>query len=209
MGTVHNSKIKLDRHPIRSSNSITPPPSQTHPLQPPPTPMSFSSLQSIFSTYTEPEALFNALLPEICQTLQTDRCFLVVRHPDSRMYRNFCWRSKPEFPDLSTAGWEQEQEWEQDDPMFATALRTESSIFVEDIKTALPTVLNREFERKNFGHRALIHAHLCHAEQLWGILQPCIFNHSRSWSEADRHLINHLIAALTPIVVQYVQSAAV
>ncbi|PSB17028.1 GAF domain-containing protein [filamentous cyanobacterium CCP1] len=171
--------------------------------------MSFSSLESIFSTYTEPEALFNALLPEICQTLQTDRCFLVVRHPDSRMYRNFCWRSSPDFPDLTTAGWEQEQEWEQDDPMFAAALRTESSIFVEDIETAPATVLNREFERENFGHRALVHAHLCHTERLWGILQPCIFNHPRSWSEADRHLINHLIAALTPIVVQYVQSAAV
>jgi GAF domain-containing protein len=165
------------------------------------------SLQRVFSQYNTPEPLFEALLPEIGQVLQTDRCFLVVRHPDTRMYRNFCWRRKPEFPDLTTEEWEQEQNWEEDDPMFAAALRTEPSIFVEDIDTASPTVLNREFERENFGHRALIHAHLSDAGQLWGILQPCLFDHPRIWSEFDRTVTPQLIPNLTPIVVRYVQSA--
>jgi GAF domain-containing protein len=165
------------------------------------------TLQAIFTAHTEPEAIFNALLPAICDELRTDRCFLVVRHPDSRLYRNFCWRRKPEFPDLTTKGWEQEQEWEQDDPMFAAALRTEPSIFVEDIDTDSSTTLNREFERKNFGHRALIHAHLCQNGQLWGILQPCIFDHPRNWSDTDRAVITQLTQTLTPIVVDYVKSA--
>ncbi|WP_416675719.1 GAF domain-containing protein [Egbenema bharatensis] len=164
------------------------------------------SLQTIFSLHHQPESLFEALLPEISQVLNTDRCFLVVRHPDTRIYRNFCWRRKPEFPDLTTAGWELEENWEEDDPMFAAALRTEPSIFVEDIETASPTVLNREFERENFGHRALIHAHLSDGGKLWGILQPCLFDHPRTWSEFDRAVITQLIQNLTPIVVEYVQS---
>ena len=58
------------------------------------------------------------------------------------------------MPDTSTDDWEREQEWEKEDPLFAAALRTEPSIFVEDIETASPTLLNLEFERKYLKHRA-------------------------------------------------------
>lgn len=168
-----------------------------------------SSLEAIFSTHTEPEVLFHALLPAICDVLQTDRCFLDVRNPHTRIYRNFCWRRKPEFPDVSTDGWKHEQEWEHEDPMFAASLRAEASIFVEDVETASPTVLNREFERKYFGHRALIHAHICQDGKLWGILQPCIFNHPRAWSHGDRSVIDQVTKRLTIPVINYVQSAGV
>jgi GAF domain-containing protein len=168
-----------------------------------------SALSTVFITQTEPEELFNALLPVICEVLKTDRCFLVVRNPDTRWSRNFCWRRKPEFPDVSTPTWEQEEEWEKDDPMFAAALRTEPSIFVEDIDTASPNTLNQEFEQQNFGHRALVHAHLCQSGKLWGILQPCLFEHPRRWSETDRAIITELTEQLTPIVVDYVKSAKV
>jgi GAF domain-containing protein len=85
-------------------------------------------------------------------------------------------------------------------------LRVEDSIFVEDVETASPEVVNVEFERQNFGHRALIHAHVIRDGQLWGILQPCVFDAPRIWSESDRALINLVIEHLTPTVVQYVQS---
>ncbi|MEG4573247.1 hypothetical protein QUA56_11210 [Microcoleus sp. N3A4] len=45
--------------------------------------------------------------------------------------------------------------------MFAAALRSEPSIFVEDVETVNPEFVNKDFEAKEFGHRALIHAHLC------------------------------------------------
>lgn len=133
-----------------------------------------ASLEAVFANQSQPEALFTALLPAVCEVLQTDRCFLHVRQPAERLYRNFCWRRLAEFPDTSTDGWQPEQPWEEEDPMFAAALRCANSIFVEDIETASPEVLNVEFERNYMGHRALVHAHICQDGVLRGILQPCI-----------------------------------
>lgn len=167
------------------------------------------TLQDVFRLHSQPEALFAALLPALCDTLQTDRCFLEVRNPQTRMHQNICWRRYPDLPDTSTQGWQPEQEWEKEDPMFAAALHLEDSIFVEDVETAAPTVLNREFEQKYFGHRALIHAHICQDGQLWGILQPCIFGQPRIWSNFDRSIIHQVTEALTAIVIRYVQAARV
>lgn len=168
-------------------------------------------LENLFTIHSESETetLLAALLPTVCDVLKTDRCFLLVRNPDTRMHKNLCWRREPEYPDTSTAGWESEQEWEREDPLFAAALRAEDSIFINDVETADPTILNREFERKYLKHRSFIHAHIRQDGQLWGILQPCLFHQPREWSEADRLLINQLTERLAPIVVQYVKAAEV
>jgi len=165
-------------------------------------------LQDVFKSHSQPEALFSALLPVLCDVLQTDRCFLEVRNPYTRMHQNICWCSNPDLPNTSTQGWQPEQEWEKEDPMFAAALRLENAIFVEDVETAAPTVLNQEFERKYFGHRALVHAHMGQDGLLWGILQPCIFGQPRIWSQFDRTVINQVTELLTPIVIHYVQTAS-
>lgn len=167
------------------------------------------ALEEIFTKYSEPEAVFAALLPAVCEFLQTDRCFLQVRHPHNRLYRVFCWCRSPQFPDLSIDVWQQEEHWEQDDPMFAAALRSSPSIFVEDVETTAPEVLNVNFERENFGHRALIHAHICQDDLLWGILQPCIFRHPRVWSEGDRALVTQVIERVKPFVISYATLADV
>lgn len=75
---------------------------------------------------------------------------------------------------------------------------------IEDLETPNPEVINKDFERQNFGHRALIHAHLCQNGELWGILQPCIFGQKRVWSEFDRATITELESKLTSVVVSYV-----
>jgi len=92
--------------------------------------------------------------------------------------------------------------------MFAAALQAKPSIFVEDVETADQSTLNQQFERENFGHRALVHAHLCQHDQLWGILQPCVFEHPRAWSESDQNLIHYLVNRLTPFAIQYVTEKA-
>lgn len=166
-------------------------------------------LEEVFTTSSVPEVVFAALLPAVCEVLQTDRCFLHIRNPHNRLYRVFCWCRSSKFPDMSTDTWQQEDPWEQDDPMFAAALRTDPSIFVEDVETASPKVLNINFERENFGHRALIHAHICQDGVLRGILQPCIFGHSRIWSEGDRAVVVQVIEKVKPFVVSYGESAAV
>lgn len=162
-------------------------------------------LEEIFSQ-PDVEALFAQLLPTFCQVLQVDRCFLHLRHPETRLYRNLCWRQNPELPDTATNGWQLEQQWEQEDPMFAAALRGDESIFVPDVETADPTVLNREFERKYLGHRALVHAHLYQDGLLWGILQPSVFGHPTVWSDGDRDLILEVVRRMTPIVMRYVKT---
>lgn len=154
----------------------------------------------------EPEAIFAALLPALGEVLRVDRCFLLLRNPDTRMHRVICWRRDLSLPDTSTEGWQPEEEWEKDDPMFAAALATQPSIFIEDIETASPDRLNREFERQNLGHRALVHAHVCYQQQLWGILQPAVFGQPRVWSEADRQTIEQVVQKLVSIVVKSVKT---
>ncbi|XQQ05804.1 MAG: GAF domain-containing protein [Leptolyngbya sp. IPPAS B-1204] len=166
-----------------------------------------ASLETLFSQHQAPEALFEALLPAICDILHTDRCFLEVRKPSERLYRVFCWRRRPEFPDLTTDGWQREKLWEAEDPLYAAALRAEPSIYVEDVETAPPEVVNLDFERKNFGHRALVHAHICQDGVLYGILQPCMFGHPRVWSEFDRSVIEQVTERLRPFVVRYGETA--
>lgn len=91
--------------------------------------------------------------------------------------------------------------------MFAAALRTDPSIFVEDVETASPQILNRQFEQESFGHRALIHAHLCQDNQLWGVLQPCLFGRPRVWTEEERQSIHQIVQAITPNAIAYTQAA--
>lgn len=164
-------------------------------------------LEAVFARHQEPEALFEAVLPIVCDVLNTDRCFLEVRQPTKRLYRDFCWRRSPEFPDFSTETWQPEKTWETEDPLFAAALLAAPSIFVEDVETASPDVVNLEFERQYFGHRALIHAHICQGKVLYGILQPCVFGRPRVWSEFDRSVIDQVVERLKPFVISYGKTA--
>jgi hypothetical protein len=71
-------------------------------------------------------------------------------------------------------------------------------------------VLNRDFERRTFGHRALVHAHLVdEAQQLWGILQPCVFGHPRHWTPAERAYLEAALPLLLPVVQAYMSGQQV
>jgi GAF domain-containing protein len=148
-------------------------------------------IQKIFATHSQPDAIFTALLPILGEVLQCHRCFLYLRNPQTKIGRvAYCWRKNQDVPDITELDWKPEPaSLPAEDPLFAAALRTDLSVYVEDVETANPAVVNRDFERQNFGHRALIHAHLCHDGQLWGILQPCVFGKPRIWSEYDHAVI--------------------
>ncbi|HEY9653283.1 MAG TPA: GAF domain-containing protein, partial [Coleofasciculaceae cyanobacterium] len=94
-------------------------------------------LENIFTTSNEPDAILSALLPALGEVLQCDRCFIYLRNPDNKLGKvPFCWRRSPEYPDVTTTEWEKEPEsLPTEDPLFAAALRTEASIFVEDVET--------------------------------------------------------------------------
>lgn len=166
-----------------------------------------SALSKVFSENNTPEAIFSVLLPVLGDALQCDRCFLYLRHPQTNIGKVVsCWCRSSEYPEIIDPDWKKEPDaLANEDPLFAAALRTEPSIFVEDVETADPSVVDRDFEHKTFGHRALIHAHLCYEGQLWGILQPCVFCKPRVWTEADRSIISTTIDKLTLIVVDYMK----
>lgn len=166
-------------------------------------------LDKIAVNNSEPDAVFSALMPALAGALECDRTFLYLRYPDTRMGKvPFCWCRSADIPTVLDVDWKEEpKSLPDEDPMFAAALRTAPSIFVEDVETASPDVLNKDFEQKNFGHRALIHAHICHDGQLWGVLQPSMFGKPRVWTDEERSLIATIVEKITPLAVSYVKEA--
>jgi GAF domain-containing protein len=158
------------------------------------------------STPADPKNILVELVTAIANTLKVDRCFLYVRDPQTRLGQvACCYCRNPQVPDLSSNQWRVETKLEAKDPLFAAALNCKASVYVEDVETASPEIVNREYEAREFGHRALIHAHLCVEGKLWGILQPCVFEHPRQWTAADRQLIEKMVVQMIPLVQQYVQ----
>lgn len=147
------------------------------------------------------------LMQAIAEYLKCDRCFLYLRHPETRLGRvPFCWTRNERIPRVYDEEWKPEPESLPDeDPMFAAALATKPSIFVEDVTTASADILNAEFEQKNFAHRALIHGHLCFENQLWGVLQPCLMNQPRHWTAQEQAILTEIIQRITPIAVTYIK----
>jgi len=153
-----------------------------------------------------PAAILEQTLPVLGQQLQCDRVFIYLRAPRQHVGRvPFCWCRHDDIPLVYDPEWKPEPRWLlRQDPMFAAALRGKPSLFINDVEMADPKQVNRNFERQTFGHRALIHAHLYQKNRLWGILQPCIFDHSRQWTREDRLLIKGVVNWLTPVAAEYV-----
>lgn len=166
------------------------------------------SIAQVFTEAQTPEALFSALMPVLGESLDCDRCFLYLRDPQTRMGRvPFCWFRDASIPKVYDKQWKVEPETlPLEDPMFAAALRTDPSITVNDVETVSTGVLNRQFEQKSFGHRALIHAHLCHQNRLWGVLQPCVFNSPKNWSDEEQQLVEQVVRLITPHAIHYVET---
>jgi GAF domain-containing protein len=164
-----------------------------------------SQFQPIFQ-HQDSDRVFAELLPVLGEALKCDRCFLYLRNPQTKMGKaTHCWRKNSQIPEILDSDWQPEPDsLAGEDPLFAAALRAEPSIFVEDVETANSTVVNRSFEQENFGHRALIHAHLRQDGELWGILQPCLFGQSRIWTASDRSLMDQITEQLTPRAIAYV-----
>lgn len=152
------------------------------------------------------EEIADRVLPDIGKQLESDRIFLYVRSPQHSVGRvPFCWRRHKAIALIYDSEWKPEPaDLAEQDPLFAAALQAQPSIFIEDVETASPEVLNRDFERQTFGHRALVHAHLCQDDTLWGILQPCVLDRPHAWSTRDRQLIAEVVGWFTPLVKEYV-----
>jgi GAF domain-containing protein len=167
------------------------------------------SIGKVFTKAQTSEQLFTKLMPAIGEFLKADRCFLYLRDPQTKLGRvPFCWLRTADIPQIYNDNWNLEPEsLTSEDPMFAAAVCAQPSIFIEDITTTSDRIVSRQFEAENFGHRALIHAHLTHDSQLWGVLQPCLFDRPRNWTPAERHTIDSIVKLITPTAIDYVNSA--
>ncbi len=166
-------------------------------------------LANILSRDAAPETILADVIPVLGRSLRCDRCFLYLRHPQKRVGQvAYCWISKPDIPTILDADWKPEPaNLDQEDPLFAAALKLEAAIFIEDVETADAKTVNQEFEQKNFGHRALAHSHLIWQGELWGILQPAVFGRTRVWEDFDRTLIAQITQELAPLAAAYIQKA--
>jgi GAF domain-containing protein len=165
-------------------------------------------IEAIFNAELHPAQILENVLALIGKALQADRCFLYLRNPNKEKGKIvFCWCLNETIPDVREPEWKNDtQSLPKEDPLFAAALHAQPSIYIEDVETADPKIVNHEFEHKTFGHRALIHAHIIYDNQLWGILQPAIFGKPRQWSPTDHQLVEALLLRMVKPVVEYVKS---
>ena len=170
------------------------------------TPAPLAELATALTASPTPAENLQSALDLIGPHLRADRCFLYVRDPAQERGRiALVWRLDEAVPDPR-------HDWQDDtgdlptqDPLFRAALAAQPSVFVDDVSEAGPEVLNQEFERRTFGHRALVHAHITEHGQLWGILQPCVFGHPHHWTAAEREYLDAAVPLLLPVVQAYMQ----
>lgn len=165
------------------------------------------NLIALLDGWDDHDRPFDALMAVLGKSLDCDRCLLFLRQPSTGLSRmTHAWSRKPEF-DLvrKDRGWQPESpNLVADDPMFAEALRNPNALYIDDIKTADPALVNEAFERENFGHRALIHAPIYHDHQMYGILEPCVFAVPRRWTDRDRNTVEFVQDKIAPLVARYV-----
>ncbi|GAB3243668.1 hypothetical protein GCM10027346_40650 [Hymenobacter seoulensis] len=165
-----------------------------------------NELEDTLATGQPPAQALQSALDLVGPYLRVDRCFLYVRDPAQGRGRiAFVWRLDEAVPDPRHDWQDDTGDLPQQDPLFRAALAARPSVFVDDVTEAGPEVLNQEFERSTFGHRALVHAHITDQAQLWGILQPCVFGHPSHWTPAEREYLNQAVSLFLPVVQRYVR----
>ncbi len=164
-------------------------------------------LRALLDGDAAPDALLGALMAALCEALDCDRCALFLRDPRSRLSRmTHVWQRRPEYA-LAREGsdWREESaSLVEDDPMFAEALRNPAALYIEDVLSADPALVNGPYEVEHFGHRALVHAPLYHDGLMYGILEPCVMGAPRAWSDADRAIVTEVQERVAPAAAAYV-----
>ena len=165
-----------------------------------------NELAAVLAASTPPAERLQQALDLLGPHLRVDRCFLYVRDPAQGRGRiAFVWRRDSTVPDPRHDWQDDTGDLPKQDPLFRAALAARPSVYVEDVTQAGPEVLNQDFERRTFGHRALVHAHITENGQLWGILQPCVFGQPRAWTPADRQWLEAAGPLLLPVIQAYMR----
>lgn len=164
-------------------------------------------MAAIFEASPDPDVVLTALMPAVVEALQCDRSFLFIRDPQRQRTRiTHGYSRSAQWPTLVQSGWSQEsQDLNAKDPLTLSAYQSPEAHFIEDIETAAPGTLDLGLERSFFEHRALVHAPIYQNDMFYGILEPCVFDRPRVWTERDRTLIAALQQVLGSWIVRYLQ----
>ena len=167
--------------------------------------MSREQLSEIFDNPDDAHQTLSALMAVLGQGLGCARCLLFLREPHTRKTRmTHQWvRDSEHAIARDDGGWEVESPTLPDeDPMYREALTNPLALYIDDIETAQG--VNASFEREHFGHTALVHAPIHHEGLMYGIIEPCVFDGPRVWSEEDRALITLAQQRCVPVVLEYI-----
>ncbi len=166
------------------------------------------SIAAVFQDTSNLDAVFTALMPAVVDVLQCDRCFLFIRDPQQKRTRiTHGYSRDSRWPTMVQANWNRESpSLNAKDPLTLSAYQSPEAHFIEDIETAPPGTLDINLERSVFGHRALVHAPIYADAEFCGILEPCVFETPRLWTDSDRTLIQNLQQVLGSWIIRYLQS---
>jgi len=168
-------------------------------------------VMAVFEQDAAPGDILQALMPALARALDCDRCLLFLRDPKTDRTR--CahrWAAEPDFAlQRADDGWTPlPPTLLEDDPMYAEAMVNPDALFIDDVETADPDLVNGDYETEHFGHRALVHAPVYHDGEMYGILEPCVMDAPRAWSTADKALVAQVQAKLGPVAAAFVEADA-
>ena len=163
-----------------------------------------SPLDTIFAETKDLTVFFERLTIAVVELLKCDRCYIYIRDPQFCIYRiPFCYCARSEVPNIIKPQTSTESCWQKADPLFAAALDCEAPIFIEDTSQASLLQLYFDDRQNDFRQKALIQAHICLANELWGIVRASQFDRPRPWAKFDRDIISVVTDKITPLVSIY------
>ena len=155
---------------------------------------------------TDTHEMLRELVSSLGVILPCERCGLFLRNPINRLSKlTHLWYLRDEHRLIRANYWHKESPTlATNDPMFRKALIDRRALFISDISTENPGVVNVEYELANFGHKALIHAPIHFNGKMYGILEACVFEKPRMWTNDNRKIITYLQENIAPRVASYV-----
>ena len=146
-------------------------------------------------------------MPALCEALDCDRCVLFPRNPKtSKWAMTHAWQARPEFALGRPAGaWSLPADNEGElDPMYAHSMTSPEVLFIDDIYTAPPALVNADFEAQHYGNRALAHAPIYRGDDYYGLFEPCTIDRPHDWTPERRRLVLRAQDLIAPVVAAYV-----
>lgn len=165
------------------------------------------TIELIFSSGGTPDAILERLMPVMCAELDCDRCLLFPRNPATGKWAmTHGWQVRPEYAlDRPMHVWTMPAEDEGEiDPMYAQAMESSETLFVEDVLAESSDVVNGRFELETYGNRALAHAPIYHEGRYYGLIEPCTAERTHPWTQTQRCIVLRAVELLGPVVASYV-----